>query len=142
MVRRVTGRRSRSRSGAAAAELALLLPFICFLLVLAIDFGRIFFPSLTMSGCARNGAFHDSDPVLAAESPWANSSQAATADSQSLTQQPTVTTSSGTASDGSPLASVQINYTFQSLTNFPGIPNNTPLQRTIRMRVAPTVPTF
>jgi len=42
------------RRGVAATELALLLPFLCFLFVITIDFARVFYFDLTVANCARN----------------------------------------------------------------------------------------
>jgi hypothetical protein len=35
---------------------------------------------------------------------------------------------------------VTVSYTFQSITNFPGIPNSSAISRTVRVRVAPITP--
>jgi Flp pilus assembly protein TadG len=42
-------RNQNGRSGASAVELALLLPFLVFLFVITVDFGRIFYYSLTLT---------------------------------------------------------------------------------------------
>ena len=47
-----------ARRGVAAVELAIVLPFLCFLLIVAIDYARIFYFSLTVANCARNGALY------------------------------------------------------------------------------------
>ncbi len=49
------------RSGSAAVELAVVLPFLCFMFVISIDYARIFYFSLTMEHAARNGAYFASD---------------------------------------------------------------------------------
>src|SRR5579884_1037426 len=48
------------RRATAVAELAVLLPFLCFAFVAALDFGRVFYFSLTVTNCARNGALYGS----------------------------------------------------------------------------------
>ena len=45
-----------ARRGAAAAELAVLLPFLAFLFVVAIDFCRLYYQTQTVQGCAEAGA--------------------------------------------------------------------------------------
>src|SRR5437588_2668745 len=47
-----------SRRGVAAVELAVLLPFLAFIFLVAVDFGRVFYVSLTLANCARNGAYY------------------------------------------------------------------------------------
>ncbi|MGH2428506.1 MAG: TadE/TadG family type IV pilus assembly protein [Candidatus Limnocylindria bacterium] len=49
-------RRSRRRRGQALVELAILLPVLLLLLVLAIDFGRVFFTYIGVGNAAREGA--------------------------------------------------------------------------------------
>src|SRR3954451_8532118 len=49
------------REGAATVELALLLPFLCFLFVVAVDYSRVFYFAVTVQNCARNGAYYASD---------------------------------------------------------------------------------
>ena len=50
------------RRGAAVVELALLLPFLTFLLLITIDYCRLFYYSQVVTNCARNGAVFASDP--------------------------------------------------------------------------------
>src|SRR5438876_682067 len=45
-----------TRRGVAAAELALMLPFLTFLLLGVVDFGRLFYSYTILATCARNGA--------------------------------------------------------------------------------------
>src|SRR5262245_16916603 len=69
-------RNRRSRRGVASVELAVLVPFLAFLFVIALDFGRIFYFSVTVENCARSGALYGSDPVAAAQSPYSSIQQA------------------------------------------------------------------
>ena len=48
--------RGGRRRGAAAAELAALLPLLLFVLIVAIDFCRLFFDYTIITNAARNGA--------------------------------------------------------------------------------------
>ena len=51
------------RSGAAALELAILLPLLIFLFIIGIDYARVFYSTVTITNCARNGAIYGSlDP--------------------------------------------------------------------------------
>src|SRR5690348_10075006 len=66
MVRRgVPGRRA-----AAAVELAILLPTLVLLFVIAMDFCRVFYYYSVVTSCARNGAVYATDPTSAASSPY------------------------------------------------------------------------
>ena len=45
-------------AGLAAVELAGLLPVLCFIALVATDFGRAFYAWVTVADCARNGALY------------------------------------------------------------------------------------
>jgi Flp pilus assembly protein TadG len=132
--------RGKERQGAAAVELAVLLPLLAFLFVIAVDFGRVFYYSVTIETCARNGALYGSDPVAASQSPYKSISEAALADASNLQPQPTVTSTSGTDTAGDPYVEVTVTWGFSTITNYPGVPSSTNLSRTVRMRIAPTTP--
>jgi len=121
-------------------EFALLLPLLAFLLVVGIDFARVFYYSLTLWNCARQGALYASDPVAAAQSPYTSITQAALADAGGITPAPTVSSTSGVDSAKNPYVQVTVQWTFSTITNYPGVGDNFPLTRTIQVRVAPTVP--
>ena len=65
------------RRGATVVELAVLLPLLVFVFVIAVDFARVFYYSLTLTNCARAGAMYASDPTTSAESPFASTQAAA-----------------------------------------------------------------
>ncbi len=129
-----------ARPAAATVELAVLAPFLVFLFVAVLDYGRIFYDSLTIENCARNGALYGSDPIAAAESPYSSITQAALADASNLSPTPTVTSSNGTDSSGNPYVEVTVSYSFQTLVAYPGIPQTTQISRTVQMRVAASTP--
>src|SRR5579883_1721527 len=133
MVRAVRFERLPHRRGAAAVELAMLLPVIVFLLLVAVDFARVYYFSLTVTNCARNGALYACDPVAAAVSPFQSVQQPALADAGNLSPSPTVTTQTVGSGAGS-YVTVTVNYTFQTITNFPGIPATVALSRSVTMR--------
>jgi Flp pilus assembly protein TadG len=133
-------RRGRPRRAAATVELALLAPFLAFLFVAVVDYARVFYHSLTVANCARNGALYASDPVAAAESPYRSVQDAALADATNLSPTPTVTWTNGTDPSGNPYVEVTVTHAFQTVVNYPGIPQTTTITRTVRMRVSPTVP--
>ncbi len=131
--------RPRARRGAAAAELAILLPFLAIVFVAGLDFARVYYSALTITNCARNGATYASmDPNHAADT--AGIQAAALADASDLSPAPNVTSSTGTDADGNPNVQVTVTYDFQMLTPFLATGATFHLTRTVEMRVAPLQP--
>ena len=124
------------RRGAAVVELAVLLPLLVFLFVIAVDFARIFYYSVTLTNCARAGAMYASDPTTNAESAFASTQAAALADATNLSPAPTVTSVSGVDAAGRPYVEVTAAYSFRTITGFPGVPNQVNLTRKVRMNVS------
>jgi Flp pilus assembly protein TadG len=139
MVRQDRGQ--AQRPAAAAVELALLLPLLAFLMVIAIDFGRLFYFSLTVMNCARNGAVYGCDPTTAMNSPYTSVQDAALSDAPNLSPQPTVSSQIVADSDGSHIE-VTVTYQFSTITSYPGVPSSLNLARTVKMRMVPNVPNF
>jgi len=133
-------RSGSSRSGVAATEMAVLLPVLVVLLVVAIDWSRIFFYSLTINNCARNGALWASDPNGTAKSPYPDITSAALADAQDIRPAPTVTSTTGVDDAGRKYVECTVTYNFKTVTNLPLVPATTTLTRTIRAYQAPLVP--
>jgi Flp pilus assembly protein TadG len=131
--------RKKSRRGAAAVELALMLPFLAFVFVIAVDWSRIFYFTAIVTSCARNGALYACDPVSQPSSPYANVTAAAVADAKDLSPAPTVTSTSGSDASGS-YVDVTVSYVFTTIAKFPGVPASTTLVRTVRMRTLPKTP--
>jgi Flp pilus assembly protein TadG len=131
-------RPQRARRGVAAVELAILLPFLAFMFVITVDWARIFYFSVTVTNCARNGAVYACDPFLAQYSPYSDFKQAALADSN-LTPTPDVRSTNGSDSNGS-YVEVTVSYPFKTVTNFPGVPSTNNVTRTVRMYSAPRLP--
>jgi Flp pilus assembly protein TadG len=135
-----SGQRRRSaRRGAAALELALLLPFVAFLFVLTADFCRLFYYSQAVQSCAENAAFYAS--ATAARNPDTTASvsdaavQAALAEGGTLN--PPLTAAGINVSLTTSSATVTVSYDFTTVTNFPGIPNRLTISRTVTMGLAP-----
>jgi Flp pilus assembly protein TadG len=128
-----------ARRGAATVELALLLPFLLFLFIIAVDWARVFYYTQVVENCARNGAIYSSDLYSITQSPYPDLTTAAVADAQGLTPQPTVTSSSGSDSYGN-YVSCTVSYSFQTLTNFPGVPQSTPIVCTVKVYQAQQLP--
>jgi Flp pilus assembly protein TadG len=121
-------------------ELAVLLPLLFLLFVLAVDFGRVFYVSLTLTNCARAGALYACDPVAAKESPFPSVESAALADASNLSPQPTISSTTGVDASGRAYAEVTAQSSFTTITKFPLIPSQLQLTRTVRMFVAANTP--
>lgn len=138
-----TRRPACPRRGAAAAELAILLPLLAFLVAVGCDYARILYFSQTVTNAARNGALWQSDPYAQKESPYKTVAEAALADAGNLSDpnnKPTVATGTGTDSTGTAYVEVTVGYQFHSLTNMPGVPKTVNLARSVRVAKAPVVP--
>jgi len=132
--------KSQRRLGAAVVELAVLLPLLVLIFILTIDFARVYYCSLSLMNCARAGALYACDPTTTAESPFASAQAAALADATNLNPQPTVTSVSGVDAQGRAYVTVTASYVFQTITGFPGLPAQVPLQRSVTMFQAAGTP--
>jgi Flp pilus assembly protein TadG len=146
----------RRRPAAAAVELALLLPFLCFLFVVSVDYARIFYSAITVQNCARNGAYYASDYpnnsyLYNDIYGYKNLNDAITRDASTLSPAPTYTVGYGSSSNGPFTSStstsdgyvqVTVTWTFNTITNYPGIPSTVVLTRGSIMKVSPAMPTF
>jgi hypothetical protein len=157
----VTGRKTATVAGrraVAAVELAVLVPFLAFIFVATLDFARVFYYSITIENCLHNGAIFGSQTFDNQNQQWIGNAQywqgpngqivsqakaASELDGPNISPGLTdsnVTAMPGTDTDGNPVTIVTITYTFQTITQFPGIPPQLTIQRSAQMRVAPAVP--
>src|SRR5205823_7463650 len=96
--------------------------------------------SQVVTNCARNGGVYASDPFAATQSPYADLTAAAKADASSDIQPDLhVSSSSGTDTNGT-YTKVTVTYTFNTITNYPGIPSSVTITRKVEVRVAPDAP--
>lgn len=131
-------RRRREFRGAAALELAMLLPFLCYACIATVDFGRVFADLVKVNNCARNGALYAADPSFASSTNFASIQDAALADASGMSRTPTVSSATGTDASGNQYVEVTVTYTFQALTAYPGIPSSVTLTRKVRMMKTPS----
>jgi Flp pilus assembly protein TadG len=127
-----------ARRGAAAIEMAILAPFLVLLMVIAVDWARIFYYTVTINDCARNGAVYLASTNDLASSPYTSYTQAALAGTN-LSPTPTVSSASGSDATG-PWVEVTVSYPFTTISNFPGVPHSTTVTRTVRMIQTAKVP--
>jgi hypothetical protein len=135
------------RRGAAVAEAAILLSILSFLFVVCIDFARVFYYSLALKNCARNGAYYASDyPGIYG---YGSASAAALADAGDMNPTPNVTvgydaSSTGTFTSSTPIrpgyVQVTVTWTFQTVTSYPGIASTWNLSQSEIMEMAPVTP--
>src|SRR5262249_6623406 len=134
-------------------ELAVLLPFLAFMFVVAIDYGRVFYYAMTVENCARTGAYLASDyPGIYA---YSSVNNAALSDAGNLSPAPTVVAGYDSSSTGgftstkpitdsrglqTGFVKVTVNWQFQTIVNYPLIPKTVDLSRSVVMRVAPIIP--
>src|SRR5690348_13819966 len=97
MLDRRDRRDSNARRALAATELAMFAPVLIFLLLVSVDFGRLFYSYVTLTACARNGAIYaSSNSTAQQQSPYYNAdiptatTSAAQADASNLSPLPTV----------------------------------------------------
>jgi Flp pilus assembly protein TadG len=126
------------RQGIAATELALLLPFMCLLFVIAVDFARVFYYDLTVANCARCAAVYASQtPTTALDT--AAIKAAAEKDAGNLDVSKLTVTSSPNSATAPTAVTVTVTYPFSTLTRYPGFSSLT-MRRTLTINVGPLLP--
>jgi Flp pilus assembly protein TadG len=130
--------RHARRPGAAALELALLLPFLALMFSAAVDFSRIFVATQTLERAANTGAMYASGGL------WIPTSQTTTTDaaitavcSEGASLNPPLDDSNVAVSTNGTAITVTVTYNYPLLTAVL-IPSATvALQRTVVMQIAP-----
>jgi Flp pilus assembly protein TadG len=128
----------RCRRGAATVELSLVLPLLAFLFVIGLDYSRVFYASVIVSNCARNGALYASDQNVADRSPYEDLQQAVLADASDLTEPLTVSSREGSDTSSYDWVEVTVTYPFKTVISYPGIPSQVNISRTVHMRKVPS----
>jgi Flp pilus assembly protein TadG len=133
----------RPRSGATAAELALVLPLLAFLAVAILDFSRLFHTTISVTNCARNGALWASDPGNQSQSPYTNVTAAIQASDSnvsldSCTYAPSITGGWGSYnSTTSNYVKVTVYRDITTTLTYPGVANPMRVSHTVYMRILP-----
>ena len=127
------------RRGAAVAEMAILLPFVAFLFLVAVDFCRVFYSTQTVQGCAEAGALYASGtaPCPSTTTPTDAAKVAAVAEGTLLN--PALTADNVDVSYSGNVATVTVSYNFEMLTGFLALPQTLKLVRSTQMTVVPKV---
>ena len=125
------------RRATAAVELSMTLPFLLFMLAVAVDVARVFFHSQVITTCAWNGATFAANPDLADKLMYETVEEAALAGAESLTPSPTVTVNYTIDATAQRVVDVTVDWTFKPILHLPGLPISIPVQRRSRMRMHP-----
>jgi Flp pilus assembly protein TadG len=132
--------RRQWRRGAAAVELATLLPLILFLSMASIDFARVAYALITLQNCARNGALYEFYQAAAIPLPsgWTSLSAAVSADAGNLSLNTPTAATPSPALDSNNYVTVTVSAKFKligypSLRGLPSIPSTITLTQTAKM---------
>jgi Flp pilus assembly protein TadG len=127
------------RSGAAAAELAVTLPFVVFLFVAAVDFSRVYFYTQTLENCAMTGALYASGTAPIASSAQTLEDAAKTAAcAEGTSLNPPLQPQQVSVSSDATTVTVTVNYDYAMLTPLLTQSGVIPLVRAVTMNKAPT----
>jgi Flp pilus assembly protein TadG len=133
------GPRGDARRGAAAVELACLLPLILFCSMAAFDFSRVAYVQIALQHCARNGALYEFYKASNYNMPatWSSLSNAVTADAFGLTVTATAATPFPLLSSNNYVTvTATTTYTpcaLGAFKNYPSIPGSITLSQTAVM---------
>ena len=133
--------RKAERQGAAAVELAIVLPFVALMFVAAVDFCRVYYAAQTVENCARSGALYASGAArrnTSTTTPEDAAKQAAVAEGASL--DPPLQTQDVDVTIDSTTATVTVTYRFSMFTSYPGLPGVSVVRRSVTMALAPKAP--
>jgi Flp pilus assembly protein TadG len=134
---RLRSPKPQRRQGAAIVEMAIVLPFIALMFLVACDFCRVFFCTQTLQGCAQAAVENVSGYARVAPTTTQAQAafQAALAEGASLN--PPLTAANVNVTVVNNVATVTITYDFSTLTGYPGLPNPLTIVRSVSLRMAP-----
>ena len=135
-------RKAQRRHGAALVEAAIVLPVMIMLIGIVVDYSRIFYGNVTLSGSARNGALHEFDPLTASQSYYYDYANAASADATNMTTRVTYNKTETTPSTGNTNVAVDAGTQFKTLSSWFILPAQKQVNRTVTVRKAQLVPDF
>jgi Flp pilus assembly protein TadG len=130
-------KRKATRRGAAAVELAVLLPVLIFCSMTSVDFARIAYVQVVLQNCARNGALYEfyKKANFALPSTWTSLSTAVNADAEGMTVT-AVVTSPASATNNTVTVTVTTTYTLISMgasSHLPALPASVTLSQSATM---------
>ena len=107
------GNLSRLRRAAAVVELALVLPLLLIILVVAVDFARVFYNAQVITDCARTAALFSANPDLADRTEHESAVDLALKCAEDLNPRPTITITHGTDSLSQAFVEATVSQTFR-----------------------------
>jgi TadE-like protein len=140
-----------ARRGAAAVELALLLPVLVFCSMMSVDFARVAYAQVTLQNCARNGALYEFYKAAGFSLPagWTSLSAATAADAlltygsdgkpATIASDPSFTVAATSpASSTNNYVTVTVTYAFKpialpSMHGLPSLPGSVTLSQSATM---------
>jgi Flp pilus assembly protein TadG len=132
-------RLNRIRSGAAAVELAVLLPFLALMFAAVLDFGRVYGALQTLEDCARAGAHYAAGHTwLPASTDRATAAKTAACNAGvSLSPALAPDNVTVTPNDAVRTVTVRVRYEFALFTPILGPTRTVTLVRSVTLNVAP-----
>jgi Flp pilus assembly protein TadG len=125
------------RAGAAAAELAIWLPFLSLMFLVAVDFCRVYYCTQTLQNCAWSGAMYASGASTANPTPSGQDPAIQAALAEGVSLNPPLTTANVSVSYAGGVAQVTVTYGFPLLTTWPGSSGKVTLTRSVSMTMVP-----
>jgi Flp pilus assembly protein TadG len=127
-----------ARAGAAATELAIWLPFLGLMFVVAVDFCRVYYASQTIQNSALAGAMYASGAASANPSnPSGQDPAVGAALAEAVSLNPPLKASDVSVSIAKGIAQVTVTYDFPLLATWPGSAGKVTLTRTVSMALVP-----
>lgn len=125
------------RQAVIATEAAILLPFLAFMLLVAVDFCRIFCATQTLCNCAHTGALYASATAQIPSSQDSVQAAKQAALAEGVTLSPPLPPDNVAVSFDSQTATVTVQYEFQMLTPYLSSSSKVVLTRQETMALAP-----
>jgi Flp pilus assembly protein TadG len=140
-VKTIQGARlGRGRRGAAATELAILLPFLALAFAVALDFCRAYQATQTIQTAAYAGAMYASGNTYAPMGTSLTDAAQQAALTEAVSLQPPLTSDQITVTITANTATVSISYNVPLLTQLLMGSTAVPVTRSVTMNLAPTGP--
>lgn len=130
-------KRWSSRHGAAAAELAILLPFLSVAFAVTLDFCRAYHASQTIQASAHAGALYASGAVYRAAEDTAEEAAKKAAVAEAASLQPAVVSAKVSVSFTATTAVVSVTYDVPLLTTLLNGARSVTVTRSVTMNLAP-----
>jgi Flp pilus assembly protein TadG len=130
----------QQRRAASAVELAILLPMLSIMFLVALDFCRAYAYTQTIEAAAAAGALYASGNAQPVSGTSASDAAVQAAVNEGTSLNPPLTSGNVSVQVSGGVATVTVTYQFNTLFNISGIAQTTNVVRTVNMNVAPTPP--